>query len=84
MKTPVYVIYGTEDRRVDPEHSHRLILMLDLLGKEHEFLEIQGGQHSPDRREWIAIARSVRKYLTQYLFPSRTCVDDGDPSSESQ
>ncbi|MCH7869171.1 MAG: S9 family peptidase [Myxococcales bacterium] len=76
MQTPVYVIYGTKDRRVVPEHAHRLLLMLDLLGKEHEVLEIRGGEHSPDRREWIVITRSIRRYLTRYLFPSRTFVDD--------
>jgi dienelactone hydrolase len=80
MQTPVYVIFGTEDRRVDPEQSYRLLLMLDLLGKEHEFLEIQGGRHSFDRRERIVVARMVRRYLTRYLFPSRTFIDDSHVS----
>ncbi len=84
MQTPVYVIYGTEDRRVDPEHSHRLLLMLDLLGKEHESLEIKGGKHSPDRRESIVIARSVRRFLTRHLFPSGSFVDDADIPLVSQ
>lgn len=68
--TPVFVIYGTEDRRVDPDHSHRLLLMLETLGKEYESLEVKGAAHSPTKREWEFISVALRRFLTRYLFPS--------------
>jgi dienelactone hydrolase len=76
MQAPVYVVYGTEDRRVDPDHSHRLLLMLETLGKEHESLELEGAEHSFSTREWIIFSRAVRRYLTRYLFPGEEFVPD--------
>ena len=76
IRTPVLVIYGTDDRRVDPDHSHRLLLMLETLGKEHESLELEGAGHGFDSWEWVVVARSLRRYLAQHLFPSRPFVPD--------
>jgi dipeptidyl aminopeptidase/acylaminoacyl peptidase len=77
IHTPVFVIYGTEDRRVDPDHSHRLLLMLETLGKEYESLEVKGASHSPTKKEWEFISVALRRFLTRYLFPSAEFV--GDP-----
>ncbi|MBW2540599.1 MAG: S9 family peptidase [Deltaproteobacteria bacterium] len=77
IHTPVFVIYGTEDRRVDPDHSHRLLLMLETFGKEYESLEVKGASHSPTKKEWEFISVALRRFLTRYLFPSAEFV--GDP-----
>ena len=53
IEAPVFMIYGTEDRRVDPDHSHRMLLMLETYGKEHDSLAIEKMRHSPRRLEWI-------------------------------
>ncbi len=76
IHTPVYVIYGTEDENVNPDHSHRLLLMLELFGKEHEALEVKGGAHSPTKREWELISVALRRFLTRYLFPNQEFVED--------
>lgn len=44
IDAPILVVYGTDDRRVDPDHSHRMVLMLELYGKKHETLEIEGNR----------------------------------------
>ncbi len=69
IDAPVLIIYGTDDRRVDPDHSHRMILMLELYGKKHETLEIEGAEHGFERDEWIIVARSVRRFLSSHLTP---------------
>jgi dipeptidyl aminopeptidase/acylaminoacyl peptidase len=81
IHTPVFVIYGTEDRRVDPDHSHRLLLMLETHGKEHESLEVRGAAHSPTKKEWELVSIALRRFLTRYLFPSTEFV--GDPIPEA-
>ncbi len=41
IETPVFLIYGRDDLRVHPDHSQRMMLMLDLYGKEWDSLEIE-------------------------------------------
>jgi dipeptidyl aminopeptidase/acylaminoacyl peptidase len=81
IHTPVFVIYGTEDRRVDPDHSHRLLLMLETFEKEHQSLEVKGAAHSPTKKEWELVSIALRRFLTRYLFPSMEFV--GDPIPEA-
>jgi dipeptidyl aminopeptidase/acylaminoacyl peptidase len=81
IHTPVFVIYGTEDQRLDPDHSHRLLLMLETLGKEHESLEVKGAAHSLTKEEWELVSIELRRFLTRYLFPSIDFV--GDPNPEA-
>lgn len=67
ISVPVLIIQGTKDRRVDPDHAHRMALMLELYGKDFEMLEIEDAGHDFDRDEWIIIARTVRRFLTEQL-----------------
>lgn len=76
IDAPVLVVYGTEDRRVDPDHAHRLILMLELYGKEHQEITVQGAEHSFDRAEFIVVARALRRFLTTHLMPGVAFVRD--------
>jgi dienelactone hydrolase len=82
LETPVFVAYGSQDRRVDPDHSHRLILMLETFGKEHDALELEGAGHSPTRREWAIYARALRRFLTKYLLPGQGFVEDPLPGGD--
>jgi dipeptidyl aminopeptidase/acylaminoacyl peptidase len=81
IETPVLFIYGTDDRRVDPDHSHRMMLMLELYGRVFESLEVRGMAHAYTRREGIIISRAMRRYISKYLDPSRRYRRD--PISES-
>ena len=82
IETPVYFIFGTEDRRVDPDHSHRMMLMLDLYDKEFESLEVKDMAHGYSRREGIIIARAMRRYVSKYLEPSQPY--QRDPTTEAE
>ena len=66
---PILIIYGTADRRVDPDHAHRMLLMLELFGREHESLEIEGAEHWLTRDEAVINARTIRRFLSTYLMP---------------
>ena len=76
IRAPVLVVFGTADRRVDPEHAHRLLLMLEAQGGRFEELEIRDGAHSPTPREWTLIARRLRHFLTRQLHPGATVLPD--------
>lgn len=76
IEVPVLIIQGTRDRRVDPDHAHRLALMLELYGKEFEMLEIEKAGHGFDRDEWIIVARSVRRFVSGYLMPGEPFEPD--------
>jgi len=76
IETPILLIYGTEDRRVDPDHSHRMLLMLETYGKEHESMEIEGMGHGLTRDQWVEVVRRMRRFLTSYLLPGETFRED--------
>ncbi|MBK7950987.1 MAG: S9 family peptidase [Deltaproteobacteria bacterium] len=80
LNVPILIVYGTDDRRVDSDHAHRMLLMLELHGKPHQFLEIEGAEHSPNRDEWIIYARAVRRFLSEHLLEDDEYVPD--PRSE--
>ena len=75
IETPVFLIFGDEDRRVDPDHSHRMIAMLDLLEKDYEYLEVEGMAHSPTRLQYIVVARALRRFLTGHLTAAEFAPD---------
>ncbi len=81
FQVPIFVAYGTEDRRVDPDHAHRLLLMLETHGKAHRSLEIRGAAHSPSQREWVIWLRALRRFLTENLYAPGEFVPD--PQLES-
>ncbi len=76
LATPTLIIQGTDDRRVDPDHAHRMALMFELYDKPFELLEIEGAEHGPERDEWIIVARTLRRFLTAHLMPEAEFVPD--------
>jgi len=79
IESPLLVAHGTRDWRVHPDQSHRLILMLETLGKPHETFEIVGAGHSLVSREWVGYLRTLRRFLTQHLFPGAPFRPDPIP-----
>lgn len=84
VTSPVLIIQGTADRRVDPDHAHRLILMLELYGKEYDSMFVKDGEHSFDRDEWILVVRKLRHFLTTHLQPGVAFRQDPETASESR
>jgi len=78
IETPVLFIYGDRDRRVDPDHSLRMMLTMDLLGKPYERLEVEGMRHSPTPLQWVIVSRATRRMLTKHLMPGAELVPDPD------
>jgi dipeptidyl aminopeptidase/acylaminoacyl peptidase len=72
--TPVLIVYGTRDRRVDPDHSHRLMLMMDVHDKKYEAVEVVGAGHSFTYLEGQAVFARLLEFLKKHLFV--------DPESE--
>ena len=69
IDVPVLIIQGTDDRRVDLDHAHRMALMLELYDKKFELLEVEDGGHGFDRDGSIIVARVVRRFISSYLRP---------------
>lgn len=70
VATPILVVYGDEDRRVDPDHAFRVTMMLKLYGKEYEEIRVKGGAHSFTRYQWLGVLPEIRKFLTKHLMPN--------------
>jgi dipeptidyl aminopeptidase/acylaminoacyl peptidase len=68
MDTPILLIYGQDDRRVDVEHGHRMRVMLELHEKSHEWMLLEGTDHSPDSKQWIRIIVRVARFLREHLI----------------
>jgi dipeptidyl aminopeptidase/acylaminoacyl peptidase len=69
IDSPVLLVYGDRDRRVDPDHSHRLALMLRLHGLEYEEIIVAKGHHSFTSEQWIEVAPALRRFLTKHMIP---------------
>lgn len=80
LETPLLVVYGDADRRVDPDHAHRLLALLALYDKPHREIRIAGGRHSLTRDQWVDLLPRIRAFLTDHLMPEAAFVPD--PISE--
>jgi len=83
IETPIMFIYGDRDRRVDPDHSHRMMLMLETLDKPFESLEIEGMAHGYNRTEGIIILRAMRRYLSRFLYADSEFERDPEFSEDA-
>jgi dipeptidyl aminopeptidase/acylaminoacyl peptidase len=70
INVPVLLIQGGEDRRVDVDHYHRMLNMLEALGKPHDAYLIQDAGHSPTRSQWLGIVARMRTFLSKNLGPN--------------
>ena len=68
LKVPLLLVHGTDDPRVDYEHTRRLARMLALAGRPPELIRVDGAGHgfatAEQRKQvWPAIAAFLQKYL---------------------
>ena len=68
LRTPLMLVHGLEDRRVDFEHSRRMLRMLDMAGRAPAgllFAEEGHGIDKPEKLEklWNGVAGFLQKYL---------------------
>jgi dipeptidyl aminopeptidase/acylaminoacyl peptidase len=68
LDVPLLLAHGTEDFRVDYEHTRRLVRMLTLAGRAPTLVTLYGEGHamdSPHNRErlWRSLAGFLRQYL---------------------
>lgn len=68
LETPVMLVHGGKDARVDFEHTRRLVRMLNLAGRPPVLLAFPDAGHGLDEVkdldvEWTGIAGFLRRYL---------------------
>lgn len=74
LQVPVMLIHGSEDLRVDYEHSRRLVRMLNLAGRPPVLVELKGEGHQIANQEsipiiWGAVAGFLRQHLEGKIAP---------------
>jgi dienelactone hydrolase len=68
LTVPLLLVHGTEDRRVDYEHTRRLVRLLDSVGRPPVLITLQGAGHGIDedadrKRVYEAVAGFLRANL---------------------
>jgi dipeptidyl aminopeptidase/acylaminoacyl peptidase len=69
IQTPILIVHGTEDRRVDIEHAYRLKAMLDAHGKTYNWRTLEGAGHSLNSKQWIEVAEALFTFVDGFLHP---------------
>ena len=68
INRPVLLVHGTEDGRVDFDHSKKLAKKLKKEGKEHKFVELEDSSHflsePSERHTWL---RELELFLAQHI-----------------
>lgn len=68
LRTPILLVHGTEDVRVDYEHTRRLVRLLGMAGRPPALLTMEGEGHQLDgdgarAKAWTAVAGFLRQHL---------------------
>lgn len=68
LTVPVMLVHGTEDPRVDYEHTRRMVRMLNIAGREPVLLTLPGEGHGgwsekDEATLWTAVAGFLRAHL---------------------
>ncbi|KFN47357.1 alpha/beta hydrolase family protein, partial [Arenimonas composti] len=85
LTTPVMLVHGREDVRVDFEHTRRLLRMLNLAGRPPVLLEFEKEGHGLDdidnlEATWHAVAGFLRQHLEGKVFPAEAGAAAADSS----
>ena len=67
LQTPVMVVYGDRDRRVDRDHAERVLLMLEFHGHEHAVHRVEGGRHRFTRDQRIRSLPAIRAFFDRHM-----------------
>jgi dipeptidyl aminopeptidase/acylaminoacyl peptidase len=83
LDLPVMLAHGTEDLRVDEEHTRRLVRMLNLQGKVPTVMIFEGAGHGFSEeadivRLWRGVAGFLRAHLAPQSDPPRTVARGTD------
>lgn len=75
LTMPVMLVHGTDDTRVDYEHSRRLVRMLNLAGRPPVMLTLEGEDHGDfsEKNEtalWIGVAGFLQAHLGAQAAPA--------------
>jgi dipeptidyl aminopeptidase/acylaminoacyl peptidase len=81
IRVPIFLVHGTEDRRVDVDHFYRMKAVLEALHRPHEVQLIQGAGHALSGSEWIELATRLRVFLLQNLGQRSGAAPAGSPSA---
>jgi dipeptidyl aminopeptidase/acylaminoacyl peptidase len=79
LNVPLMLIHGTEDVRVDYEHTRRMMRVLDFAGRPPIVIELEGAGHGIDapeqrRKAWRAIAGFLRTHLGDPLAAAKSAA----------
>lgn len=69
IDTPLLLLHGDADERVDVSHSIKLAGKLEEYGKEHELVVYKGGNHAL-LRFWDDVTAKSLGWFTKYTSPS--------------
>lgn len=64
LQRPVLLIHGTRDRRVSPDHSERLRILLTLAGRAPETLWLEGESH---QMQWVASHVAAMESAAEFM-----------------
>ena len=77
LATPVLLVHGREDSRVDFEHARRLVRMLELAGRDPLLLAFADEGHAWDQLADVDRAyRAVAGFLRAHLGPAAVVAAD--------
>lgn len=87
IRVPVMLVHGLEDRRVDYEHTRRMLRMLDMAGRTPVGLQFDKEGHGvrdADNlvRLWSGIAGFLRQYLGDPASPTSLPAEASAPAAD--
>jgi len=68
LRAPLLLVHGTEDPRVDYEHTRRLVRLLSMDGRPPNLITLEGAGHgiadaAQRKQVWPAVARFLQDHL---------------------
>lgn len=70
VRTPIMMVYGDSDRRVDPDHSERVLALLELYGIPHEEIALRDVGHVFERKDWVSILPDLLDFVERKMAPA--------------
>ena len=68
IKTPLLLIHGTEDTNVPPGESEQMFTALKLLGKQVEYIQVEGQNHAVmDYKKRNLWSKAIMAWFDRYL-----------------
>ncbi|WP_353295683.1 alpha/beta hydrolase family protein [Thalassolituus maritimus] len=71
LHRPLFIAHGAQDMVVSIEHSHRLVMMLETLGKQFEWAEFpDDGHHFDNKDRYFQLMESVVSFIDKNIDKS--------------